>query len=197
MTRAAKLIGTLATCLVPAALPAQHALPDFETCFALEIARFERNLTYHRIGPEAESFEVGTTRGTTFCGTVGITLCDMTEDRAPCQRALAVQQLAIAAQVRDTLPAPDEVVGTAGAESDQFYPVLRDLAHDLSAGNDCAGATPRMAAWCEAREANKRLGSAVLAWQMARFLDAAPDAVSAGWANPPPLTRPRLRDGGE
>ena len=53
-----------------------------------------------------------------------------------------------------------------------------------------------MQAWCEAREANSRLRSAVLAWQVARFLGVADPAVEAGWAKPPPPVRPHARPEG-
>ncbi|WP_238367067.1 hypothetical protein [Mesobacterium pallidum] len=180
--------------LLPTGLGSQALPTDFDSCLDLEIARFERNLRYHRLGPEADSFEVGTTRGTQFCGTVGIANCDLSEDRAPCQHDLAARQDAVTDHVRATLPAPDAVAGKAGAESDLLYPQLYALAFDLSAGPDCAGDTDLMAAWCQARNANHRLGSAVLAWQMARYLGAAPDAITAGWAKAPPATRPRARN---
>ena len=182
-----------ALCLVPATVGAQAALPDFATCNDLEIARFERDLKYLRAGPEADSFEVGSTRGTDYCGTVGITRCDMSEDRVPCQQALAAEQDALRARVVALLPEAGEVRGRAGEDSDALYPALLAMAQDRSTGDDCAGTTLAAGASCAAREANRRLASAILAWQMARFLDAAPDAVTAGWARVPPPTRPRAR----
>ncbi|EPX80444.1 hypothetical protein [Salipiger mucosus] len=169
-------------------------LPAFATCMNIEIARYERALKRLREGPE-DGFEIGETYGTEFCGTVGIVRCDRSEAPLPCQHALAETQDEMTAEVMATLPEPAEVAGRDGTESDALYPALWALARDRSAGDDCAGSTEVMEAWCEAREANRRLGSAVLAWQMARFLGAAPRATEAGWAQKPPPLRPMARPG--
>ncbi|WGW02547.1 hypothetical protein [Tropicibacter oceani] len=173
-----------------APVAAQEDLPDFATCMDMEIARFERALQRHREGPEADSFEIGDVRGVEYCGTVGIVLCDRSDAPLPCQHALAGKQDALSDQVRATLPEPQTVAGQGEAP---LYAALHAMAQDRSAGPDCEGDTPVMAAWCQAREANHRLKSAVSAWQLARYLDAAPDAITAGWARVPPPTRPKAR----
>ena len=89
---------------------------------------------------------------------------------------------------------PGQIPGEPGSDL-AFYARLHALAHGRSAGADCAGHDEQMTAWCAAREANRRLQNAVLAWQLARFMGAAPDAVTAGWADQPPPLRPRARAG--
>lgn len=193
-----RTLGLLLVLLAGPVRAEEAPLPDFATCMAIHADRYERDLKRHKAGPEADSFEIGSMRPTDFCGTVGIVLCDRSEAPLPCQHALAEQQEAMRQKVLAVLPAPEEVAGRQGAGSDALYPAVYALAHDRSAGDDCAGDTEVMAAWCAAREANRRLASAVLAWQLARYLDAAPPATEAGWARPAPPTRPRSRpEGGE
>lgn len=189
----------LALALLARPLCAEEApLPDFATCMDIHVDRYERDLKRHKAGPEADSFEIGSMRPTDFCGTVGIVLCDRSEAPLPCQHALAEEQEAMRQKVLAVLPAPEDVAGLQGAESNALYPAVHALAHDRSAGDDCAGDTEVMAAWCVARAANRRLAGAILAWQLARYLDATPPAVEAGWARAAPPTRPRSRpEGGE
>ena len=88
--------------------------------------------------------------------------------------------------------------GAEGAEAekpfaDVLYEQLFHLAHGMSAGQDCAGHSPRMEMWCRAREANGRLRAAVIAWQVARHQDMVPPAFEAGWIAAPDPVRPRSR----
>lgn len=170
-------------------------LPDFATCMDMTVARYEQDLRRLRARPEeARDFDIGDVRGVDFCGTVGIVRCDRSEDPLPCQRRLSAEQDALKDRVLTLLPAPDTVPGAGFAHA--LYPQVWELAQGRSAGPDCAGQEPAMQAWCEAREANSRLRSAVLAWQVARFLGVADPAVEAGWAKPPPPVRPHARPEG-
>lgn len=170
-------------------------IPVFDECFNGEIARYERNLRRWQRGPWAEKFEIGDVGGVDVCGTSGIILCDRSDAPLPCQHELAAQQDVIREQVLQALPLPEEVRGRAGQWSDALYPQVYALAHGISAGPDCAGSTEVMDAWCVAREASLALQNAVLCWQLARFLDAAPTAVVAGWAAEPLPVRPQGRPG--
>lgn len=185
---------SLSMALFAGAAAAQDPLPKFAPCMDADIAAFERALSRKPASPRPEVFDIGDTSGVDVCGTSGIMLCDLLDDPLPCQRRLRAEQDTWHAAVLDNLPAPDAVAGRAGEWSDGLYPRLYALARDQSAGPDCAGADAAITAWCEAREANRRLQSAVLAWQLARYLNAAPAAVAAGWAMAPPPTRPRARE---
>lgn len=197
-----RLIGGAALALAavaPLALGAEAEprppLPDFAACMDEEVARYERALKRLREMPEEQGFEIGDERGTGYCGSVGIVLCDRLEvpERVQaCQIDLAAEELALAARIRATLPDP-AAIAAPGAFEAALYPMVHALAEGVSAGPDCEGAAPAMAAWCEAWEANNRLSSAVLAWQLARFLDAVPPATESGWASPPPPKRPQAR----
>ncbi|MFZ7090459.1 hypothetical protein [Primorskyibacter sp. 2E233] len=167
-------------------------LPSFSECMDAEAARFERALNRHLTGPEADSFEIGDTHGVEYCGTLGIVSCDRSETPLACQHALGAQQDVLSDKVRAALPTPETLVGRG---EEPLYAALYALALGQWAEPDCAGNTPVMEAWCQAREANRRLINAVSAWQLARYLDAVPDAFSAGWAQVPPPTRPRARAG--
>ncbi|KNG93955.1 hypothetical protein ATO11_06710 [Pseudaestuariivita atlantica] len=168
-------------------------LPSFEVCLAREVAIYERTLRHWMAGPRAEEFMIGDVSGIEYCGTVGIVACDRSDAPLPCQRDLAARQDTVSAAVRASLPPASEVAGRAGEWSDALYPQLLALAEGASAGPDCAGQTEVMETWCAAREANARLRDAALAWQLARYLGAAQDAVTAGWAGVPPPLRPRAR----
>ena len=186
--------------LFPIALAAPACaedVPDFDACLNGEIARYERDLARHRDGPDADSFDIGSVTEIAYCGTLGIVSCDRGTDPFPCQHALGAKQDRLRLAVLSSLPEPEAVAGMAAEWSDQLYPVLWRLAYDKSAGPDCAGDTEAIEAWCVAREANRRLSSAILAWQLARFLDAAPKATEAGWADAPIPTRPRARKDSE
>ncbi len=166
-------------------------LPKFALCMDQEVARYERALAHAQTAPDV--FNIGDARGIEVCGTAAIMICDASDAPLPCQRRLAAEQQAWRAAVLATLPAPDAVAGQAGEWSGDLYPRFYAMAHDRSAGPDCAGTTEVMQVWCEAREANRRLERAVLAWQLARYMNATPDAVNAGWAQVPPPQRPQAR----
>ncbi len=172
---------------------AEQPLPRFAPCMDSDIARFERALTRKPASPRPDVFDIGSASGVDVCGTAGIMLCDLSDAPQPCQHRLASEQEAWRSAVLDSLPAPETVAGQAGEWSDALYPQLHALAHDRSAGPDCAGSDAVMTAWCEAREANRRLQPAVLAWQLARYMGAAQPATDAGWAMAPPPTRPKAR----
>ncbi len=167
---------------------APEALPDFASCKNAEIAGFERDLArahsghYQGIAPHVD------VRGIEVCGTGGIILCDRTDDPLSCQHALAVQQEAFRGEILQTLPTPEDAAA-AGA----LYTAVRALAVGHSAGDDCAGSTPVMGAWCEAREATRRVEMAVLAYQLARDEGAVAPAFELGWADAPSPVRPKAR----
>ncbi|MFZ5963880.1 hypothetical protein ACOXXX_13080 [Thalassococcus sp. BH17M4-6] len=180
--------------LVATPLQAQDVpLPEFAICMDREVARYERALRRHLDGPDPETFDIGGVDEVDYCGTVGIVRCDISDAPLPCQRDLRAEQDALAEKVRASLPAPEAVAGAHAEVSDGLYPQVWALAHGRSAGPDCTGSSEVLEVWCEAREANRRLQLAVLAWQVARFLDATPTAVAAGWASLPVPTRPRAR----
>lgn len=176
-----------------AALAQADPLPDFQTCMDIDVGRFEWRLQTHSSQP-AEVDEAGPwdVAGVYYCGSVGIVGCDRSGAPVPCQHDLARDQDAMTAAVLGTLPAP-EALGAGEGYPAALYRQVFALAHGRSAGPDCAGANKVMEAWCEAREASSRLQTAVLSWQVARYLDAAPTGVAAGWVNPPPRVRPRPR----
>lgn len=176
--------------------PAPDPLPSFTACMDEEAARYERALRGLRGMSEAQAFEIGDTRGVGYCGSVQFVRCDRQETLKAvqdCQLAFAAEQDALSEKVRATLPEPAEVAGQGSAFEQALYPQLYDLAFGHSAGPDCAGDIPQRGTWCTAWEANNRLSSAFLAWQLARYLDAAQTAVVAGWAEVPPPKRPRAR----
>ncbi|KUF09102.1 hypothetical protein [Pseudoponticoccus marisrubri] len=192
MIRLAALIALLAA-------PAGAELPwsGFTPCFDNEVARFERALKRRRETFDAPEFDFASVAGVDYCGQIGITLCDDTvEDRIACQGALRDRLDALGARVLEGLPPPESVAGRDGVWSDGLYPVLWALAHGSSAGPDCAGTRPLLASLCEVRAANARLSDVMLLWQLARFLDMAESGVAAGWARPPPPTRPWARPAG-
>lgn len=196
MIRALVLTAGLGLCPCHAQEAEREPLPDFGTCMDLEAARYERTLKRLREMPEEQEFEIGDERGTGYCGSVGIVLCDRLEVPAEvqgCQLALAGEQLALAAKVRAALPDPAEVE-TGGPFEQALYPQVYALAEGISAGPDCDGAERAFQTWCEAWEANNRLSTAVLAWQLARFMGVAEPATKAGWADTPPPVRPRARE---
>lgn len=175
---------------------AREPLPDFATCMDMEAERYERALKRLREMPDEQEFEIGDERGTGYCGSVGIVLCDrleVPEEVQACQLRLAGEELELAAKVRASLPDPSEV-DAGGPFERALYPQVYALAEGISAGPDCDGAAPAMQTWCEAWEANNRLSTAVLAWQLARFLGVAETATEAGWARPAPPVRPRARE---
>ncbi|MCM2560848.1 hypothetical protein M8756_02710 [Lutimaribacter sp. EGI FJ00015] len=185
-----------AIALALGALPAlaEDAVPEFDTCIDIAAARFERELSWHRAGPFAERFGVGDVFHFHHCGELGAWHCAATPAPAACLAALVDRQNALRDAVLETLPAPETVAGLRGVWSDQLYPRMRVLAQGKSAGPDCAGLPQGEALRCEVREAALSLGIAARAWFLARYLGAAPDAITAGWAGLPPPTRPRARE---
>ncbi len=173
----------------------EETLPEFAACMADEMARFEQVLDTYALS-EAQAaghphIDIG---GVEFCGTVGIVICDRSDNTQGCQRALAVTQDILRAHVLHHLPEPGDEEPELFAE--RLYHVTHALAHDASAGPDCTGYVPQLETWCLAREANGRLRSAVMAWQVARNLGLSEPAAQAGWIDEPSLTRPRARVGG-
>lgn len=191
------LVLTLVACGSAALAEEPQPLPSFAACMDEEAARFERALKRLREMPEAQEFEIGDTRGTGYCASVGFVHCDRLEGLEAvqaCQLTLAAEQDALATKVRAGLPTPEALEGQGDAFEQTLYPRLHALALGGSAGPDCAGDIPQRETWCEAWEANNRLSNAVLAWQLARWLGAAETAVAAGWAQEPPPKRPRARE---
>ncbi len=166
-----------------------ETLPDFASCKDGEIAQFERDLararstSYQGLAPHLD------VRGIDVCGVGGIILCDRTEAPLPCQHMLADKQEALRGQILQTLPAPEAAASTGG-----LYGAVWALAKGSSAGDDCAGATPVMQAWCEAREATRRVEMAVLAYQLAREGGDMASAFELGWAQVPAPVRPKARE---
>lgn len=178
-----------------------------------EVARYERDLAAFDRADRDRAFDIADVRGVDYCGTVGIVGCDRSLDFFGCQRALRLEQdvmrwrllthlpmplpvpEAIQAQARPADGQPDAVKWptVAQAWAQGFYPQAWALARGSSAGPDCAGDIPVRQVWCDAREANRRLADAVLAWQVARFLGTAEPAQVTGWAQVPPPTRPVAR----
>ncbi len=166
-------------------------LPDFASCLATEVARYEWRLRLHRHRAlEAADFDLWDVGGVEFCGNIAVTRCDRSAAPLPCQKTLAGAQRQLHGQVMAGLPEPERP-GTSLPE--RLYHTAWHLARDVSAGPDCAGAGEVIATWCTAREANLRLKSALLAWQVGRYLGLAVPAITAGWAKPPPPPRPRAR----
>src|SRR6056297_610644 len=184
--------------LIPlAALAQPDTLPDFQTCMDVEIAGFEQDLSRLMETPADErDFDIGDVRGVDYCGTVGIVRCDRSDAPIPCQQALTVEQEALHKRVLALLPEPDAPTAPDAPFAKRLYASVWALAHGSSAGPDCAGMPLQLETWCATREANRRVQTSVLAWQAARYLGLAEPAVSAGWARPPPPTRPRQRPEG-
>ncbi|MBS0124273.1 hypothetical protein [Thetidibacter halocola] len=188
-----------AALIAAAPLCAQEALPDFATCLDSDMAQFERSLRALQTLPEPREFEIGDTRGVGWCGSAGIIACDRSETPYPCQHRLAALQEATRRAVLDSLPPPESLPDAPGDWAAPLYPRVYALAHGLSAGPDCDGATEARGAWCAAWEANNRLRDAVLAHQLARYFGVTAPAVDLGWAQVPPPVRPVARnaEGGE
>ena len=176
---------------------ASDTLPEFSACMDTQIAYFERDF-----GPGAtttsalEGFQNGHFDWVDFCGMVGIIHCDYAPEPLTCQRDLRARQDALRDDILTHLPAPEAVRGQAGQWSDALYSRVVALAYGSSAGEDCAGMPEVMEVWCEARQATVRLGLAITAWQVARYLNAADPATDAGWAALPQPLRPRERPEG-
>lgn len=189
-----RLCAALSLTAMASAAPAEE-LPDFLTCMDQEVARYERAMRRFLDGPGGD-FDVASPRGVDYCGSVGIVLCDRTEATIPCQLMLAAMQDVLRDAVLASVPEPEAAIPEDSDWPKQLYPRLWALAKGSSAGPDCSHTPPLLEAWCEAREANRRLQTAVLTWQFARYLGKADDAVTAGWAKPVGPLRPKARPEG-
>lgn len=180
-------------------LAAEEPLPDFASCMAAEISRYDRGLaSWAPTAFERAGHPVSDVSAVEFCGTVGIVICDRSENALGCQRALAVEQDILRARVLDQLPEPSSEAGSQQADfATRLYRITHALAHGSSAGPDCAGTEARLEMWCRAREANGRLRTAVMAWRVARYLGNVPAAAEAGWIAPPKPLRPQSRPEGD
>lgn len=184
---------TLLAFLLLAAPPAwAEELPDVQSCLDAYVDRYEWLLDIHADTP-IEEVEGGIwhVEDVSYCGTLGIVRCDRSDDPIACQIALADTQDEITAKVKEDLPAPADVAGDGWPK--RLYEAAYALAHGSSAGPDCVGQPERFKVWCEANYASNRLRNAVHAWEVARYLGAAPSAIDAGWAGPPPPVMPRAR----
>lgn len=179
---------------VACAEEAPEPLPDFATCMDSEVARFERAMDRMARVPDIEPFEVGGTTGVSYCGGVGITLCDRSGNVLPCLSALEAEQHELRPKVLEVLPAPKDLAAHVDPLAGSLYPQLYALAQGTSAGPDCGGTEGGFGAWCKAWAANDALRVAVRTWELARYLGVAEDAVTAGWARVPPPVRPRARE---
>ncbi len=167
---------------------------DFETCIAAAMGRFERALRRNP-GPDAPDIRLLSQRDVLVCGGAGIQSCDLQDDRIACQAALTAEHDALTASILSALPEPDALSAPETQWSAGLYPQMWEIARGSSAGPDCSGQRPLLEAWCDAVEANRRLASAVMTWQLARLLHAVPSAVEAGWAAPAPPPMPTPRPG--
>ncbi|WP_375173532.1 hypothetical protein [Pseudooceanicola sp.] len=167
-------------------------IPDLQTCLNAHVGRYEWLLDIHADTPVDEIpggiWHPGNVH---YCGTLGIVRCDRSDDPVACQIDLAERQDRITAAVKRDLPPPAELEGNDWPV--RLYEAAHALAHGTSAGPDCAGQPDLFEAWCEANAASHRLRLSVMAWEVARYLGAAPKATEAGWAGPPPVLRPRVR----
>ncbi|MCV2893959.1 hypothetical protein [Lentibacter sp. XHP0401] len=177
----------LAFVMTAGAAWAEEAEPiaAFAPCLQGEIAQFERDLKRARLDSYDGLAPYVDARGADVCGANGIVLCDHGDNPVPCQHALAEEQEALREAVLLSLPVP------AGAG---LYGRVYALANGHSAGDDCAGTTPVMEAWCEAREATHRFEMAVLAYQLARDAGVVAPAYELGWVQAPAPLRPRARE---
>ncbi|MEM1273181.1 MAG: hypothetical protein AAGF88_05145 [Pseudomonadota bacterium] len=168
---------------------AQSGDAEFANCIDVALASFERELIRNP-GPEDPDITLLSQRDVLVCGGAGIQSCDFLEDRVACQDALRVQQDDMRVAILETLPHPSDVASLETHWAVALYPQLWALAYGQSAGPDCAGNGALMAAWCGAVETNRDLAMAIMTWQMARLLEAAPSAIALGWAAPAPPPQP-------
>lgn len=167
----------------------------FDTCFAQAIAHFEMAFARSGLAETVEDYALVTRDRVHHCGSLAIAACDRGAVPQACQRALAADQRALTARVLASLPAPAEV--PAPELLPGLYPQLWDVAHGVSAGDDCAGADDRVAAWCDTHEARLKLTEAVALWQVGRLMGAAGAAVDLGWVSGAMPFRPVERPDGE
>ena len=168
---------------------------EFDACFAQSIAHFEMEFARTGVAGTVEDFALVTRDRVHHCGSLAIVACDRGASPQECQRALAADQRALTARVLHSLPAPAEVPEPALLPG--LYPQLWDVAHGISAGDDCAGSEDPIAAWCETHEARLKLTEAVALWQVARLMGVAGAAVELGWVSEAMPFRPVARPEGE
>jgi len=167
-------------------------IPEIETCLNAHVWRYEWLLQIHEGTPVGDILGgIWHMQNVAHCATLGIVRCDRSDDPIACQIDLADRQDAITAAVKQDLPEPAQLDGDDWPR--RLYSIAHALAHGTSAGPDCAGQPELIAAWCEANNAGNRLRLAVLSWEVARYLGAAPAATDAAWVGPPPVLRPRAR----
>ncbi|MEM9755541.1 MAG: hypothetical protein AAF914_06090, partial [Pseudomonadota bacterium] len=99
--------------LLGAPVSAQEPRSDFAICMDRTAARFEMELARSDNRPGAPDLRLLSQRDTRICGSAGIVACDLSDDRIPCQTALAADQDALRAQVLATLPGPEAPAGLA------------------------------------------------------------------------------------
>ncbi|WP_338274239.1 hypothetical protein [Roseicyclus marinus] len=167
----------------------------FSTCFERAIAHFE--MGFARSGPArtVEDYALVTRDRVHHCGSLAIVACDRGAAPQACQRRLAVEQRDLRDRLLASLPAPQDVAAPEVLPG--LYPQLWDVAHGISAGDDCAGAEDPVAAWCETHEARLKLTEAVALWQVARLMGVAAAAADLGWVAQAMPFRPVARPEGE
>lgn len=185
-------------CLMFSVTFAQADIPDYPTCMARAVGQFEVNLAEARGSASNPNFELVSRDAVEYCGTLAVVGCDRAAEPLACQDELAEAQDTLREAILATVPDPADVAGLDPIWSDGLYPQLHAVAHGTSAGPDCAGADDAYVAWCITRQASLKVSEAIMVWQVARLLGAAPSGVEAGWVGPPPpprpVQRPRLED---
>ncbi|MEL6954257.1 MAG: hypothetical protein AAFN09_08305 [Pseudomonadota bacterium] len=171
--------------------PGEVAWPDYPTCLANAMARFETDLARAEGAGEGPDYDLLTRYDVQHCGILAIVACDLSNDRVACQDALSAEQHALRQEVIAALP---ESLTQADPFASALYPQLFQLSSDQSAGPDCAGTEETMRAWCATSLASNDLAVAVLAHKLARLSGASAPAVELGWVGPgapsPPTQRP-------
>lgn len=182
--------GLASTGPAPAQEPGDVAWPDYPTCLANAMARFEDDLARSEGAGTGPDYDLLTRYDVQHCGILAIVACDLSDDRVACQDNLSVAQHATRRQVIAALPetvdAPDEFAAA-------LYPQLVSLAQDQSAGPDCAGTDELMRAWCATSLASNDLAVAVLAHKLARLTGASAPAEALGWVGPAMPSAPTER----
>ncbi|MBU2982061.1 hypothetical protein KO498_09580 [Lentibacter algarum] len=188
------LIIALAVCAQRLSAEELEFIADFDSCKDAEIARFELDRVravselYQGQADHVEAAQID------VCGVNGIILCDRSDEPLACQHALAAKMEALRVEILASLPAPESLDADMEQPSGALYEKVWALASGSSAGPDCAGNTPVLEAWCEAREATRRVELAVLAYQLARDQGTVAQAYELGWARVPAPVRPRVRE---
>ncbi|MEM7722150.1 MAG: hypothetical protein AAF376_07220 [Pseudomonadota bacterium] len=183
-----------AALVVPVAMAAQTSPSfDYPTCMAEAMGQFEADLAAANSRAPAPNVEIVSRDAVQYCGTLAVVACDRSAAPLACQDDLADRQQVLRRAILNAVPDPAEVTGLDPVWSDRLYPQLWAVAHGTSAGPDCAGADDVYVAWCRTWQANLKVSEAVILWQVARVLGAAPSGVEAGWIAPPSPMRPMER----